>query len=288
MLLRERGDAVEMVVTGRWTRQAAETVRSGRVDRLVLNYALGFDEPTLGFLDGLPLRELVILDPRLPDLEPVYSLADTLQTLRLTTNPALDIDLARLPKVREVAAAWSQVSGSIDAAAALRSAFLLGYRPADLTPLGNLRHLTQLVMKDRPSLKTLTGLSQLPGLGVLEIYLAKNLSDISDLSGRSTLDTLVLQSCRKVERLDDIAECLSLRVLNVSECGPLESLDPLRGLTRLETVLAFGTTRVLDDDLTPLLGLPQLSELRFQSRKSYRPSVEDVRSAIRSRTSGPA
>ena len=67
----DRGDHVEVVVSGAWSPDGAAAFENGGASRLVLNYALGFNEPTLDFLRGLPIRQLVILDPRLTDLEPI-------------------------------------------------------------------------------------------------------------------------------------------------------------------------------------------------------------------------
>lgn len=280
VIVTDRGDAVEMVVTGPWTDEATEIVQAGQVDRLLLNYALGFDEPSLWFLDGLPLRELVLLDWGLSDLEPIHSLGPTLQSLRVTTNPALTLDLGRLPGLRELGAAWRQVSASIDAATGLRDLFLLGYQPTDLEPLAALTHLVKLVMKDRPRLKSLAGLSAFPDLRSLEIYLAQNLSDIEDLAGRSALEEVALEACRKIDRLDALGGCVGLRSLNLSDCGALASLGPLRALTNLEDVLMYGSTKIVDGDLSPIAALPRLRELRLQSRRSYRPSVDEIEALL--------
>jgi hypothetical protein len=45
-------------------------------------------------------------------------------------------------------------------------------------------------------------------------------------------------------------------------------------------IWVYGTTKVLDNDLTPLVGLPKLRELRMKSRRSYRPSVKEVQRNI--------
>ncbi len=280
VVISDRGDAVEMVVTGPWTQEAATAIRAGEVDRLVLNYALGFAEPSLDFLEGLPLRELVILSPQLSDLGPIYSLAPSLRTLRVTTNPALQLDLRRFPHLQELAAAWTQVAASIDAAAGVRTAALRGYQPADLTPLSALSGLVELVMKDRPKIKSLDGLSALPELRVLGIYLAKDLTDVEALRGRSGIEELALQSCRRITRLDPLSECTGLRRVDLSECGDLISLAPIGGLTNLTKVSLFGSTNITDNDLSPLLTLPQLRQLRMRSRRSYRPSVEEIQALL--------
>lgn len=269
-----------MVVTGPWTAEASAAVHAGQVDRLVLNYGLGFDESSLAFLEGLPLRELVILDPRLSDLEPIHSLGPSLRSLSVTTNPALKLDLGRLSGLRSLSAAWPQVSASIDAATGLRIAFLRGYRAVDLTPLAALSHLVELVMKDRPKVKSLAGLSAFPELRLLGIYLAKDLADIEDLAGRSAIEDLAFEACRKIARLDALAACSGLRRLNLSECGDLASLGPIRALDNLEHLSLFGSTKIGDDDLTPIEGLPRLRQLRMQSRRSYRPSVEEIQASL--------
>jgi Leucine-rich repeat (LRR) protein len=276
----DRGDAVEMVVTGPWTREAADAAASGQVDRLVLNHALGFDSPTLEFLEGQPIRELVVLDPRLTSLEPVLTLAETLESLKITTNPRLTVDLCRLPKLRELGAAWPQVKQTIDTASGLRVAFLRGYEGGDLGPFTSLRLLTALTFKDRPRLRSLNGVSALPELQLLGVYLAKDLDDIADVAGSRALEDLALESCRKVTRVDALAACSGLRRLNLSECGDIQSLAPLAALTELEDLRLFGSTKVLDDDLSPIAGLPRLKSLRMQSRRSYRPSVADVQATL--------
>ena len=280
MVVSDRGDAVEMVVIGAWTAEATAEVRAGQIDRLVLNYAHGFDEPSLGFLEGLPLRELVILDPRLSDLTPVHSLGATLQMLSVTTSPSLQVDLGQLPELRVLSAAWSQVEATIESAVGLEVAFLRDYKAIDLRPLAALSGLVELVMKDRPRLRSLVGLSKLTRLRRLGVYLATGLVDIDDLAGRNTLEELALQGCRNIDRLETLSGCTGLRKLNLSECGDLLSLAPIRSLVQLEQLLLFGSTRIVDGDLSPVVELPRLSKLRMQSRRSYRPSVEEVQASL--------
>jgi hypothetical protein len=68
--------------------------------------------------------------------------------------------------------------------------------------------------------------------------------------------------------------------LNLSECGDLPSLVPLRGLTSIEVLLMFGTTKIVDGDLTPIADLRRLRELRMQSRRHYRPSVAEIQASL--------
>ncbi|MFH4347348.1 hypothetical protein WAJ13_23105, partial [Acinetobacter baumannii] len=49
---------VDLVVTGDWSSAARGLLESGRADGLVLNYARGFREQPIDFIQGLPLRKL--------------------------------------------------------------------------------------------------------------------------------------------------------------------------------------------------------------------------------------
>lgn len=86
--------------------------------------------------------------------------------------------------------------------------------------------------------------------------------------------------------LSPLASQRDLSLLNASECGDLASLSPLRELSDISTLWLFGTTRVVDDDLSPLCDLPRLRELRMRSRRSYHPSVEVVQALCVARDAG--
>jgi hypothetical protein len=276
-MMENYGQAGEFVVTGAWTAQSARIFEEGRAHRLVLNYALGFNEPNLDFIRGLPIRELEITDRRLDTLEPIHSLAPTLESLRVTTHPDLTIRLSELPKLRNLGASWAQVAETIGQVSGLHDLFLLAYMPDNLEPLSSHSGLQTLRMKDRPRLRSLSGLSCLPNIQRLGIYLAARLDDITELRDRSEIRELELDWCKKMRRIDDLAGCVGLRRLSVAESGDIESLKPVAGLIELEELYLYGSTKILDNDLTPLTGLPRLKTLALMNRRGYSPSVQELR-----------
>ena len=130
---------------------------------------------------------------------------------------------------------------------------LLAYDCQDLQRLAHLRHLRTLRMKERPALRTLEGVQRLSWLDTLEIYMAP-LHDITALAeARSpVLRALALGGCKQVTELDTVAACEALEELDVSEFGAMSSLSPIAGLDRLSRLYLYGSTRVVDGDLTPL------------------------------------
>jgi hypothetical protein len=273
---------IEMVVTGPWSDEAGAAFVDQGADTLLLNYALGFDMPDLRFLDGLPVRNLTVIDRRLQSLDQIYGLASTLRSMSLTVDPTLTVDLERLPDLTEIRADWGQIRQTFRSAVHLVRLFAGRYTEEDLSVLASAGRLETLVLKDRPRLKSLDGLAGLPGLRHLGIYLATRLSDTGAVRA-SMLRELHLEACKKVSTLDDVATCGDLEVLNLSDGANFTSAQPLRALTKLRELLLFGSTRIMDGDLSPIADLPQLQELRMQSRRHYRPSVEEIQKIIADR-----
>ena len=56
---------------------------------------------------------------------------------------------------------------------------------------------------------------------------------------------------------------------------------PLAHLGQLEVLHAHGTTNITDGDLTPLLRLRSLREVRIQARRHYKPSLAHVQTHLR-------
>lgn len=276
-------DRHEVVVTGPWSAEMINAVQSGIADRVVCNYALGFDEPDLRFLEYLPIKQLVILDPRISDLAPLYTLSPTLESLHLTVDPHIAIDLTAFPLLRDLSANWSQVADTITGALRLQRTALGSYQPADLTPLAGLDALNSISMKDRPRIRSLAGLGQLPNLTHLGIYSAARLEDVADLRGRQRIESLYLQGCPRLGTTEDLDGCTGLRKLNLAEGADLDTCTPLGALTALEELYLYGTTRFTDGDLSPIAELPHLTELRMQNRRHYRPSVKTIQGTIAQR-----
>lgn len=285
----ERSDAgVTLVVSDVWTQEAQGVAESGAVDGLDLNYAKGFKDTNLQFIQDWPLKSVRVLARTVKDVSPLYRLSGTLESVSLQTSPSATVDLSRLPGLNSLSAQWVQIRESIRVLPGLCDLFLLGYDNEDLDALGSNQQLERLRFKDRPRLRSLNGLAGLPSLRHLGVYLAAHLTDIDALRDLepSHLEELHLESC-PLEDLRPVETARSLRFLNASNCGDIASLSPIEDLTQLEVLWLFGTTRIVDSDLSPVAGLPLLRELRMQSRKTYLPLLEEIQASIARRFPTP-
>lgn len=271
-----------LVVTGAWSPEAAESLKRGEADGLVLNYARGFTEHSLEFLEaGWGVRRLRVLDRSIEDLTPIGRLSESLEELSVQAAPPAELDLGLVPRVRVLGAEWALIRPTVSALDALREVITWRFDEVDLHAFRDHVNLRRLVVKDAPRLESLDGIGSLPDLEVLSIIGARRLGDIADVADLgATLQEFELQGCRALSAIDDVASLVNLRFLGVSDCGDIESFAPIKELENLEELYAWGSTRVVDGDLSPLARLPELKEIRMQERREYGPRVAELKSSL--------
>lgn len=270
-----------LVVTGAWSADAAQALARGDADGLVLNYARGFCEGSLDLLDGgWPLQRLSVLDPSLIELEPIGRLTG-LEELSVQAAPDAVLDLEMLPRLRSIHGEWALIGRTLGAVAELESVITWMFGGIDLHGFRDHVALKTLMIKDAPHLESLSGLATLPDMAALTIVEAPRLHDIDELGElSSSLRELKFEECPRIEAIDVVESLVGLRVLGISESGEIASLAPVRSLAQLETFYAWGSTRILDGDLSPLTRLPRLKEVRMRHRRGYKPAVGEVAGSI--------
>ncbi|MDQ6804977.1 MAG: hypothetical protein M3065_08395 [Actinomycetota bacterium] len=282
-------EGVSLVVTGRWSAQADEVLKRGAADGLVLNYARGFCEPDLEFLDGAwALRRLDVLDRTIRDLSPIGRLADTLESLSVQAAPEAELELTALTHLEAIAGEWALLRGTLRDVEELQSVVTWRFGERNLHAFRDHLDLRQLTIKEAPSLEECSGLAALTELRKLGILLARSLRDISDVGELTSLVDLELEACRAIEAIDDVEALRSLKFLGLSDCGEIQSLRPVAALERLEVLHAWGDTCIIDGDLSPLARLPRLREIRMRARASYTPRLPDLLDALRTQASSAA
>ena len=275
--LEKTSRGTDLVVTSDWNQRAAQALEAGEANGLTLNYARGFRERDLGFIEGLPIKRLTVLARTHNELTPIYSLSATLESLDLTTGPA-KIDLTRLPNLTSLSAEWSQIADTIGTLPMLRSLFVLSYTEPNLDALSRNSELRSIRMKDRPRIATLDGIEAFPWLTQVQFPLAP-IDDLSPLEQASPLlEDVDFESCRSIDVLAPLRALPGLRRINFGDCGDLDSVAFLRATPLVDTVLMWGT-RLRDHDLSALHDLAELRLLRMQDRKEYSPRVTEISSA---------
>ncbi|MFE4194564.1 hypothetical protein ACFRJ9_01760 [Paenarthrobacter sp. NPDC056912] len=256
----------------------------------MLNFAHGFVGPSLDFLRPWPLAELHVLLPPMKDLSPIRRLRESLKGLQLEIFPTGEgaIDIEGFLRLEELAISWTMIQEQVSSITTIEHLYLDRYSSQDLVPLAPLVSLRNLQMKGGPKLESLHGLRAFSRLVRLAVHGASLLADDSALQGSpaaTTLTELQLESCRKLSNIENVSLALNLEILNMGDCGDIESLSPLRRMRNLQSLSLYESTRIVDGDLSPVLDLPKLTDFRIASRRNYNPSVTDIQRLLKDRTS---
>jgi internalin A len=83
------------------------------------------------------------------------------------------------------------------------------------------------------------------------------------------MDKLEIGTCRKIRVIDEVSSLAKLREFYLDNVGDIQSLKPLAQLSQLHRVTFVESTNILDGDLSPLVGLPNLELVAFQNRRHY-------------------
>jgi hypothetical protein len=267
-----------IVITGEPPTDLTQIVRETSCDDVTVNYARGFRGRDLAFLIGAPIRSLQVLTRTVSDVDSIYTLSGTLESLDVTLAERATIDLDRLQLLSDLSCDWSLVAESLafSSRPRLRDLYVYAYGCETLEPLVGCQELASLHLKNCPRLRTLVGLPAQPVLQGFHLVLARRLEDVSALSHCAHLVDLYLEACKGVNRLDFVSPLGDLEYLTLAELGALQSLDPIQMLGELKSVALWGSW-IVSKDLNPLLELPLLEELRMGESEGYSPTVAEVK-----------
>jgi len=271
------------VLHGRWTSELAEELREADVYALVLSYTSGFRGENLSFLEEVPfLTKLVVIDRAIDDISGLEQLTH-LEHLDLLTYAKTPLDFSRFPRLKECHLEWIRGSDSIFTCRSLRKLEIYRFPDSTMRRVGEVTELESLWISHGRRLRSLAGLERCGNLSALTLAYLPNLHSFDAIGHLRGLERLWIETCRHLESLEFASSLHRLRELVLGNCGELESLAPLNVLRRLETVHFWESTNVRDGDMSALLELPLLGEVRFRNRRHYNYTSEEIMALVKSK-----
>jgi hypothetical protein len=105
----------------------------------------------------------------------------------------------------------------------------------DITPIGRLSALRELDLGYNPGLEDISPLVPLSALRWLDLSVNDLIVDFTPLAALSALETLILNKCTELQRLEFLQELKQLRLLQALRLPQVSDLEPLTS-TRIETL----------------------------------------------------
>lgn len=250
---------------GLWSQAISDLIHRENIKHMMLR-----TESSIECLHRMPeIEDLEITVTRKFDPAPLYDMP-RLRSLNIAHGQLKSaLDMSKLKNVRELGIAWRNLnSHTLGECNALNS---LG--------IGNLTE---------DSLEVVTGLSQLRWLSIngggivrignvqalskvirLHLVRVNKLDTLESISGLSSLRVLWIQQARRLKYLRGLGSLKRLRTINLNGCPVIDSLKPLRGATKLETIGLMNVTCIKDGDLSVIEELPSIRHVTFVDRAHY-------------------
>ena len=256
------------IVTGAWSSDMVNFILTNNVVELELNDGLGWQGDDISFLKDLPqLLAFEIVDLKIKNISPVHFL-HCLRELKITTYCKTEIRFSEFPLLVSCAIEWRPKAISLFNCTQLRKLFLNRYDGKDLSLFTNLINLESFAVLGS-QIQSLHGIRSLQKITYLRLANLKKLSSLSEIECLSEIEDLDINTCVRIKSIEEIANLKNLRNLALNNIGDLDSLQPLKNLNKLESILFYESTNIVDGDLSCLLDKKNLTKVSFQNRKHY-------------------
>jgi hypothetical protein len=239
--------------------------------KIQLNYTAGFSQESTEFLKDYEFVDgIVIMPPYNMDISGIHYLKK-LKKIAVSRDMKHPIRFEEFPLLEYCGVSWHVKNTGLETCVNLKHLAIDKYKNKDFTSLVSLIHLTHLEIITS-GIQNFTGIEQLKRLKYLGLFYCPKLESLSLVP--DTLTTLNLQSCKRIDKVDQLAKVINLEKLHLNNCMDLESLQPIKQLRRLKLLEFWGNTNILDGDIAPCIGIESVV---FDNRKHYNYTYEQIK-----------
>jgi len=264
----------KLILRRKWEPQLADVLKNEGLCELECNFARGWEGDDISFLSDLTFLKGLWVTPRRPlDTGPINNL-HSLVYLKVSGPCGGTVDFGNFPQLRYCYVEWWRGVESVLQCKSLERAYFDRCKIRESHRFKDLANLQRLVIGNGP-LREVVHLDNLRNIDYLGLYYLRNLESLQGIENLHRLNYLDIAGCRRLKRLDEIAGLPALEFCNLSDNGTFESLKPLRGMKSLKQLLFYGTTKILDGDMTVLNTLPNLNRVSFANRRHYSHRASD-------------
>ncbi len=256
-----------VVLTGAWAPEIGKWMQRRGVTELECNYLYGCKlDGSCEFLKEIPfLTGIRIVNQNLRDLSPLSDLP-ALRSLELSHVPRpRGLQFSVWNRLEQLNIEWFPGAEELFGCKSINQ-LSIGLYPGKLGSK-RFRELWQLeeLCLSGGGLEEIEFFNALDSLQRLQLINLRHLRSLRGIEDILLLRCIRLDGCSGIRSIEQVRKLINLELLWFVDCGEVQSLDPVRNLTKLKSLLFGGSTNIVDGDLTPLLGLPELCHWGFAS-----------------------
>lgn len=246
---------------------------SNSMDAIEFNYVRYPSAKSFEFLDRFKdLKALTIISDEGIDITNLIAVKRPLEELSINRPFDQKLDLTLFQKLNYLFIHWNKNIIINSEQTSIETLKVNGYKQKEFNELRFLPNLKRLEILSS-SIKSLKGVECLTDLEFFGAYYLRGLETLEELSGLKKIKKIEIQNCPKITDLSPFASLLELEELTINNSKEIDSLCPLKGLKKLKKIKLLDNTKVLDGDMSPLIGLEFAA---FENRRHYSHTNEEI------------
>jgi hypothetical protein len=255
-------------INGVWDRKIAALMKRRKFEGLYFNYTRGWQGNDFQFLEELDgLRLLNIISIPVDTLSVIDQLTE-LESLGISCHWKKSINLSKLENLKSCYISWDKGAESVLQCDALQYLYIDMFKLKDYSAFLGLRNIRTLTIANS-SFADLAVLANMKNIKKLELTNCKKLESLKGLEQLQSLEWLSIDGCGKINAIGEIAELPNLRILQFRDTKELASIKPISKLRQLQVLSFYGSTNIVDGDLSSMEALDQLSLVGYHNRRHY-------------------
>jgi len=193
----ENGIGKVLILRGDWSDDIASYMKRQKILALRLTDSFGFKGQDLSFISDLKfLRSFELYCWEAKGVNRIEELSN-LEVLGVQYKSSQKVDLSGFSNLRVALLKWSKGLESILSLRNLEILNIQNYPFKDLEPISSMTKLQKLYLTSR-KLESLTGVSQLKSLRLLDLYNCPALKSTSGIEHCPSLEDLEIEACNQV------------------------------------------------------------------------------------------
>lgn len=249
-------------------------IKARKIKSIALSYFESSDVANLDFLIEVPfIHTISITDLKINYLG-LYNLLDLKSATLSVSSKNQYLDYSKFKKLEYLSIDWNSNFPDLSENKELKELVIWKFKPKSQSfqELRLPKELQSLEITES-NILNLEGLD-LDNLKKFEGHYCNRVSSVQGIRGISkSLNTLILDYCKKLSGYDELMSCGQLEKLILGDCGEIPNLAWLRRLKKIKH-FSFYNTKLGDGDTSPCFGIQYVS---FKNEKHYTHKVEEFR-----------
>ncbi len=259
---------MKAIIISEWNDSFLELINNNNVTELELNDGKGWRGSNLDFLVLLPnLKSLIVIDLKIESLNSIHYL-NKLEKIDIITYAKTPINFKSFPNLLECNIEWIKGSESLFELTKIRRLFINNYKGKDSSVLSRMLELEELSLLNT-SFNEIKGILFLKELKKLKLASLKKINSLEGIGKLKKIKELEVQNCKSIFDVSPIFELINIERLLLVDLNTISSIKGIEKLVLMRYFLFYGSTDVIDGDISSLFLMKQIRKISFQNRKHY-------------------